>query len=99
MKIKKGSTLELVIEFTDDEWDSMADDAQVTSEVKTGSAEYPLTVEFDESKKIISLSADTSNWIVGTYKADVFFIVNDRRIYIPGEDFIRFELINPITNT
>ena len=68
---KKGATLGIEIEFTEEEWAEIYPWDEILQECENATTEYPLTITTDVQARTILLSSPTDNFLKGFYKADV----------------------------
>lgn len=95
---KRGSTLQILLEFTDDEWDAIYPNEEFLAECEiTGGVEYQLTPTFDTVNKTILLRSPTEGWQRGKYKCDIKIVKNGITSYIPADSYIEFDIIVPVT--
>lgn len=96
--VKRGETLEFVIEFTPEEWVTLYPFDSIESKVQTGSdIVYELDVSVNNENRLVTSSADTSSWIIGTYKCDILIVKNERKVYLPINDYVRFEIVKSVS--
>ena len=95
---KIGATVQIVIEFTEDEFAAIYPNDEFTAEAEiTGGAEYPLAVTWDIPSRTALLRAETSNWSRGRYKCDIRVVKNGVTAFIPLDEYITFDVIAPVT--
>ena len=95
---KIGSTVQILIEFTEDEFDAVFPNEEFVAECEiTGGVEYPMIVTTDAVNRTVLLRADTTNWTKGRYKCDIRVRKNGIVTFIPQNSYIEFELIAPVT--
>ena len=97
---KRGSTLQILLEFTQEEWDAIYPHEEFLAECEiTGGVEYELTPTFNIPERTILLRSPTDGWTRGRYKCDVKIVKNGITSYIPPNSYIEFEIIAPVTET
>ena len=94
---KKGATLGIEIEFTEEEWAEIYPWDEILSECENATTEYPLTITTDEQARTILLSSSTDNFLKGFYKADIRIVKNGTVMFIPKEGYINFTITTPIS--
>lgn len=96
-KFKIGATLQLLLEFTEEEFDAIYPNEEFLAEAEiTGGAEYTLTPTIDVAARSILLSASTTGWTRGRYKCDIRVTKNGVVSFLPADSYIEFELISPV---
>lgn len=103
MKYKKGASIPLFLDdFTDEEWQAIYpfDEISCVAQIERAATEveYFFTHEVDEVNRIISFEANTINWPVAKYRADIRVKNNGRNTFIPADKYIRFEVIESIAD-
>lgn len=97
---KIGSTVQILIEFTEDEYAAIFPNEEFTAECEiTGGVEYPMTIIQDAANRTVLLRANTTSWTKGRYKCDIRVTKNGITTFIPQNSYIEFELIAPVTET
>ena len=94
---KKGATLGIEIEFTEEEWAEIYPWDEILSECENATTEYPLTITTDAQARTILLSSPTDNFLKGFYKADIRIVKNGTVMFIPREGYINFTITNPVS--
>lgn len=95
---KIGTTIQILLEFDDDEFEVVSSSTSFLAKVKHSSGqEYEFDQETDEASKTISLTADTAAWQLGMYRSDIRVELTDKTVYVPADNFIEFKLIKPVT--
>ena len=94
---KKGATLGIEIEFTEEEWAEIYPWDEILSECENATTEYPLTITTDAQTRTILLSSPTDNFLKGFYKADIRIVKNDTVMFIPKEGYINFTITTPVS--
>ena len=94
---KKGATLGIEIEFTEEEWTEIYPWDEILSECENATTEYPLTITTDAQTRTILLSSPTDNFLKGFYKADIRVVKNGTVMFIPREGYINFTITNPVS--
>ena len=94
---KKGATLGIEIEFTEEEWAEIYPWDEILSECENATTEYPLTITTDEQTRTILLSSPTDNFLKGFYKADIRIVKNGTVMFIPKEGYINFTITAPVS--
>lgn len=89
---KKGATLGIEIEFTEEEWAVIYPWDEILSECENATTEYPLTITTDAQTRTILLSSATDNFLKGLYKADIRIVKNGTVMYIPKKGYINFTI-------
>lgn len=97
---KQGATLQILLEFTDEEFEAIYPFDSFLAEAEvSGGQEYELDYVVDVSTKTILLSSPTDGWNKGAYKCDIRIVKNGITSFIPPETFIQFNIINPVSET
>lgn len=94
---KKGATLGIEIEFTEEEWAEIYPWDEILSECENATTEYPLTITTDAQARTILLSSPTDNFLKGFYKADIRVVKNGTVMFIPKEGYINFTITTPVS--
>ena len=94
---KKGATLGIEIEFTEEEWAEIHPWDEILSECENATTEYPLTITTDAQARTILLSSPTDNFLKGFYKADIRVVKNGTVMFIPKEGYINFTITSPVS--
>lgn len=94
---KKGATLGIEIEFTEEEWAEIYPWDEILSECENATTEYPLTITTDVVARTILLSSSTDNFLKGFYKADIRIVKNGTVMFVPKEGYINFTITNPVS--
>lgn len=94
---KKGATLGIEIEFTEEEWAEIYPWDEILSECENATTEYPLTITTDVQARTILLSSPTDNFLRGFYKADIRVVKNGTVMFIPKEGYINFTITTPVS--
>ena len=94
---KKGATLGIEIEFTEEEWAEIYPWDEILSECENATTEYPLTITTDTQARSILLSSPTDNFLKGFYKADIRIVKNGTVMFIPKEGYINFTITTPVS--
>ena len=94
---KKGATLGIEIEFTEEEWAEIYPWDEILSECENATTEYPLTITTDAQTRTILLSSPTDNFLKGFYKADIRIVKNGTVMFIPKEGYINFTITTPVS--
>ena len=94
---KKGATLGIEIEFTEEEWAEIYPWDEILSECENATTEYPLTITTDAQARTILLSSSTDNFLKGFYKADIRVVKNGTVMFIPKEGYINFTITTPVS--
>lgn len=94
---KKGATLGIEIEFTEEEWVEIYPWDEILSECENATTEYPLTITTDAQARTILLSSPTDNFLKGFYKADIRVVKNGTVMFIPKEGYINFTITTPVS--
>ena len=94
---KRGATLGIEIEFTEEEWAEIYPWDEILSECENATTEYPLTVATDEQTRTILLSSPTDDFLKGFYKADIRIVKNGTVMFIPKEGYINFTITTPVS--
>ena len=94
---KKGATLGIEIEFTEEEWAEIYPWDEILSECENATTEYPLTITTDAQARTILLSSPTDNFLKGFYKADIRVVKDGTVMFIPREGYINFTITNPVS--
>ena len=94
---KKGATLGIEIEFTEEEWAEIYPWDEILSECENATTEYPLTITTDAQARTILLSSPTDNFLKGLYKADIRIVKNGTVMYIPKKGYINFTITAPVS--
>ena len=94
---KKGATLGIEIEFTEEEWAEIYPWDEILSECENATTEYPLTITTDAQARTILLSSSTDNFLNGAYKADIRVVKNGTVMFIPKKGYINFTITNPVS--
>ena len=94
---KKGATLGIEIEFTEEEWAEIYPWDEILSECENATTEYPLTITTDVQTRTILLSSPTDTFLKGFYKADIRVVKNGTVMFIPKEGYINFTITNPVS--
>lgn len=94
---KKGATLGIEIEFTEEEWAEIYPWDEILSECENATEEYPLTITTDVQARTILLSSSTDSFLTGLYKADIRVVKNGIVMFIPKKGYITFTIVNPVS--
>ena len=94
---KKGATLGIEIEFTEEEWAEIHPWDEILSECENSTTEYPLTITTDVQTRTILLSSPTDNFLKGFYKADIRIVKNGTVMFIPKKGYINFTITSPVS--
>ena len=94
---KKGATLGIEIEFTEEEWAEIYPWDEILSECENATTEYPLTITTDVVTRTILLSSPTDSFLKGFYKADIRIVKNGTVMFVPKEGYINFTITNPVS--
>ena len=94
---KKGATLGIEVEFTEEEWAEIYPWDEILSECENTIIEYPLTVTTDVQTRTILLSSTTDRFLTGAYKADIRIVKNGTVMFIPKKGYINFTVINAVS--
>ena len=95
---KIGATVQIIIEFTEEEWTAVFPNEEFFAECEmTVGAEYPMTVTTDEATRTVLLRAETTGWTKGTYKCDIRVTKNGITTFIPQDSYITFNMIAPVS--
>lgn len=98
MILKQGSTFRVVVEFTEEEWDSLYPYDEIYSEVKIKTNYYQLQVTPNETEKTLILTSDTDAWSTGSASFDIKVYKNGIVQFFPADGALTFTVIKPITN-
>ena len=94
---KKGATLGIEVEFTEEEWAEIYPWDEILSECENSTTEYPLTITTDAQTRTILLSSPTDNFLNGLYKADIRIVKNGTVMYLPKDGYINFKITSPVS--
>lgn len=94
---KKGATLLIAIEFTEEEFTAIYPHDTLIAECENSTKEYPLITTFDVPNRTLLLSADTEPFTKGNYKVDVRIEKDGIVIFIPQDTYITFQIIAPVS--
>ena len=94
---KRGATLGIEIEFTEEEWAEIYPWDEILSECENATTEYPLTITTDVQARTILLSSPTDDFLKGFYKADIRVVKNGTVMYVPKEGYINFTITTPVS--
>lgn len=94
---KRGATLGIEIEFTEEEWAEIYPWDEILSECENDTIEFPLTITTDVQTRTILLSSPTDSFPSGAYKADVRIVKSGTVMFVPKKGYIRFTITNPVS--
>ena len=94
---KRGATLGIEVEFTEEEWAGIHPWDEIFSECENSTTEYPLTIATDAQTRTILLSSPTDNFLNGLYKADIRIVKNGTVMYVPKDGYINFKITSPVS--
>lgn len=94
---KIGATLQIVLEFTEEEFDSIYPFDSFLAECENSSKEYTLNYTIDVENRTILLSRETDDFTRGTYKVDIRIEKDGLTTFFPKDSYITFQMIPPVS--
>lgn len=82
--IKKGSTFEATLLFTENEWVGIYPWDEIIAFVGQESKRVELDTEVDADTMSVNIVGDTSSWNIGPAKFDIWVMKNEKTIPIPN---------------
>lgn len=101
--VKRGAMVRISLELTQSEWDaiypwdSIKSEAQQGETGRPGWVEHELTIAVDVPTRTLMLSANTTAWGFGAYKADVRAEVNGESVFLPPDSTLSITVVEGIT--
>ena len=95
--LKKGSNLQIIFQFKDDEWDLFYPQDSISARASYNEYKYDLDVNVDIDKKTVVISGNTTGWELGYYKTDVLCTRGAIKTFLPPVGCIEFELEESIS--
>lgn len=94
---KRGSTLRALLQFTEDEWAAIWPWGDVSAQARQGAAVHSVTVTVDDANRRVTLTADTSDWLLRLARIDLRVVRGGMVIYIPGTSDLQVSIGQPVT--
>lgn len=95
--IKRGSTFEATIVFSENEWNGIYPWDALIATVGQESRKYPLTLTLYPEVRSVSLKANTTSWSIGPANLDIKLRHGDRVISIPNSYNIKLTVIEGVS--
>lgn len=98
VKLKRGATFKLVLEFTELEWLDIYPFTSIECDVGQGSARYDTNISIDAASRSVLISASTDSWKLGLAKLDIRVVKSGQVIMIPADSVIQFNVVASVTD-
>lgn len=95
---KIGATLQIVLEFTADEFSAIYPFDSFQAECENTNTEFPLTHTIDVANRRILLTSPTDSFTRGTYKVDIRIEKDGIVTFFPKDTYITFNMIFPVAD-
>lgn len=97
MKQKIGDAFEVSLELTEDEWADLWPWISIEADVAQNKIKHNTNIIVDEVEHIITIRADTTNWILGPAKMDILVTKENEKRMIPSSTVFKFSVVESIT--
>lgn len=97
LKIKKGASFRLALQFTEQEWESIFPVDLIVSQYRQGDTVVNLEVEADALTRCIYLRSETTSWNLGKGSFDVKLIRGGLVTIIPELTNVEVQVIKGVT--
>lgn len=94
---KRGAALRALLQFTDEEWAAIWPWDEVSAQARQGAAVHPVTVTVDDARRRVTLTADTSGWLLRLARIDLRAVRGGTVAYIPGTSDLLVSIVPPVT--
>lgn len=91
--IKKGSTLIVTLLFSDEEWAALYPWDDIDAFITQESIRHELLISMKPANKAVEVRGDTTHWIVGPAKFDVWVVKDGTRMAVPNGYDIQITII------
>lgn len=95
--IKRGATVLLALQFTEQEWEAMAPITESTAKLRIGNQYYSFNVTVNAANRALLLRSETAAWDIGTGQFDVSAVHGGKIAAFPQLTNVPFPVIQGVS--